>query len=381
MADETLSLEQRKAIAIAEATLRVQQQQNAAQSAPVAPPSPQQRLEADIAGLNREIQRAQNATDISQEKKDSQLEILNAELNEKLKLKSVMGAIETEGQPGTADPWAFDKDKFKKDLENKKQPYGFNEFDVLGAGTGAAAGAVAGALPAAKQGALSMANQMGAAFRGAPTGVENWTREMGYQNRGAKNYKQSHEFEQGKRKAGAWRNPATGEVRVLEFKVAKPPVVPTSPLQDAGNAAKSVMSNPIVRGGMAGLGVGAGGLETEHRIREGDPLGATLSGLSTVGSALSAFPKTSVPGTLASVGGAGALALADKIRNKLAEEQKQRGLNPPAPPSQSELDAAGRPAFGRYPRIARPEQISGAILQELNQQMQDFSAGPATAAA
>jgi hypothetical protein len=66
--------------------------------------------------------------------------------------------------------------------------------------------------------------------------------------------------------------------------------------------------------------------------------------------------------------------LTDKIRNKLAEEAK----TPMPEPTPEEMSEAEKPAIMYRPSMRRPQQsranaISGALLDSLDQQMQQFS--------
>jgi hypothetical protein len=337
--------------------------------------TPQERADNDIAALQREIQRAQANPNTSPEAKTEQLKILETEL---------LRLINSQQQPATteeSDPFAVDFNKFKREQQAAKPPYGFDvSQDLLTGGAGATAGATVGAIPATKNAIISGAQQVGQAFRGSPAsnGVQNWTREMGYNQRGGTTYKQSHMFEQGTRPGAQIRSPMTGETFKPDFRFPKPPIVGPSPLQAAGHVAQTVMSNPIVRGALGAFGVGASGAETAHRVKEGDVPGAALAGTSALGSAASMIPRLGLPGALLSTGATGALALTDRIRNKLAEEAQ----NPPPERTpeelQNELSNAQRPARIYSPSIRRPQQsraddISGALLDSLDQQMQQFA--------
>lgn len=341
-----------------------------------AAPTPQESADADIAALQREIKAALGDTSMDPESRARRVSILEAEL---VRAINRQGDIAQAAEP--PNPFDFDFSRFKDQQRAAKPAYGMHPSqDLLAGAAGAGVGAAAGAVPAVKTMALEGMRQAGEAFRGgAPaTGVQNWTREMGYGQRGGTTYKQAHQFEQGTRPGAQIRSPATGETFKPEFKFQKPPIVGPSPLQQAGQMARTAISSPITRGGLGGLGVGAGGAETAERVREGDILGATLSGLSTAGSAASMFPPTAVPGAMTAGVSAGALTLADKIRNKLAQE----AANPPVPePTPEQLNRANRPALMYRPSIRRPQPskadaISGALLDSLDEQLKQFSSAP-----
>lgn len=162
----------------------------------------------------------------------------------------------------------------------------------------------------------------------------------------------------------------------------KPPGALRQAVGSMAGGMGAVARSPITAGTLGGFGVGANVAEAVERQRRGDTLGVALSGLGALGSGLSMFPATAPIGVPLSIGAPGALAFSDAIRNKLAEESK----TPQRPITQEEIEAASRPAFGVYPGAGRrrpmappkpnPEQISGALLQSLDQQMKDFSSSP-----
>jgi hypothetical protein len=276
------------------------------------------------------------------------------------------------------DAFDFDFSKFKASQQALNPPHGINVPQAFLTGVaGAGAGATIGAAPVLKEAALSGIRQAGQAFRGgAPTtGVQNWTREMGYGQRGGTTYSQAHQFEQGTRPGSVIRNPSTGQVFKPEFRFQKPPIIEPTPLQQVGNVAKTITGNPIVQKGLGGFGVGAGAAETMSRIGQGDIPGAAVSGLSALGSAASMFPPTAIPGALVSGGAGGALMLMDKIRNKMAEEAQNPPI--PEPTYQQEKDAYSpylkyRPPV-RTPQQSKGESISGALLESLDEQLKEFS--------
>jgi hypothetical protein len=159
---------------------------------------------------------------------------------------------------------------------------------------------------------------------------------------------------------------------------------PPGALRQAGQAVRSgagaVMRSPVTGGALGGFGIGANVAEGVERQRRGDTLGVGLSGLGALGSAMSMFPPTAPVGVPLAMGAPAALAVSDAYRNKMAQEAKM----PQRPITPEEIEAASRPAFGVYPSAGRrpaaprpsPEKISGALLQSLDQQMQEFSSSP-----
>jgi len=295
---------------------------------------------------------------------------------------STTGAAATQPAESTQpDPWAFDYDLFSQKQQANKPAYGFDvKQDIIGGGLGTALGASAGAIPAAKQGLMTVAKEIGESFRGVPSGpsasgsppgVRNWALSQGYKDRGAPGYKEAHMFETGTREGSKWRNPMTGEVRKPEFNFPKPPAFEAPPPtvgQQVKSALGAVAGSPITRGALGGFGIGAGGVETESRLRRGDIPGAVLAGTGALSSAAGMFPPATIPATLVGLGSAGALATLDKARNKIASE------GPVMPITPREEQMYQKPSFGR-PKVS-PLQYNGALLQELDQQMKQFSSSP-----
>jgi len=304
---------------------------------------------------------------------------------------SAQNAGEEEGR-GQFD---FDEEAFKaaQAKAEASAPYGHSlEQDIPAALTGAQVGGGAGAMYTLGKTAEKFSNlpeNIAKAVRNAGSGstnaVRNWITEMGGSDRGGKDYKQAHQFEQGKRPGATRIDPRTGREIKPTFRFARPPVVDAAPevstLQKAGNVGRTILGAPIVKGTLGGLGVGLGAAETAERYRKGDTLGTALSGLSTAGSAASMVPGLQVPGTAVAVGGQGALMMADAIRNNMARSAQ----NPPPPVTDAELEAlAKKPVGGFYPqKIGRnrtpqqiqqmQQQLTGNLLQGLNGQLADFS--------
>jgi hypothetical protein len=80
------------------------------------------------------------------------------------------------------------------------------------------------------------------------------------------------------------------------------------------------------------------------------------------------FPPATIPATLIGLGSTGALATLDKVRNKIASE----GPSMPITPREEQIYQ--KPSFGT-PKVS-PLQYNGALLQELDQQMKQFSSSP-----
>jgi hypothetical protein len=81
-------------------------------------------------------------------------------------------------------------------------------------------------------------------------------------------------------------------------------------------------------------------------------------------------PPLTLPATLVGLGSAGALATLDKARNKIASE----GPTLPITPREERMQMYQKPSFG-VPKPS-PLQYNGALLQELDQQMKQFSSSP-----
>lgn len=144
--------------------------------------------------------------------------------------------------------------------------------------------------------------------RPMPTsGVQRWTAEMGYGQRGGRDYKEAHQLEQGLRKGAK-----IGGVQP-EFRFAKPPIIEPSMMQRAGQMA---MGSPKIVGGLGGLSVAESGMEAMKRMQGGDPIGAAIAGVGAAGGALSAIPTpmTRVGGMALSAASPLTLYLYDKLR-------------------------------------------------------------------
>ena len=197
---------------------------------------------------------------------------------------------------------------------------------------------------------LGTAYSVGSRMLGSPpastgmTPVEKWTASQGYSQRGSPTMAQAHQAEQGTRKGATIRNPLTGEARTPTFRVNKPPVIETSPLQKATNIGGALLNSPPVRGALAGAGVAGLGQEAMSRLDAKDPVGAGIAGVGATGSALSLVPHpmTRAVGTGLSMASPAALMVLDKMRRE--------SQTPQPPPTSQELETASKPYFG----TARP---------------------------
>lgn len=195
----------------------------------------------------------------------------------------------------------------------------------------------AGELGAGIGGGLGATYSLGSAILGGVpdrygmTPVEKWTNAMGYSQRGADTMAQAHQAEQGIRKGATVRNPLTGEVRTPTFRVNKPPVIEVSPLQKATNIGGALLNAPPVKGALAGAGIAGFGQEAKSRLGANDPVGAGISGVGALGSAMSLVPHPMVRGvgTGLSMASPVALFVLDKMREKSAEERPMLGMPQP----------------------------------------------------
>jgi hypothetical protein len=194
-----------------------------------------------------------------------------------------------------------------------------------------------GAQAGAALGSAKTANDLVGEWRDAnaakaknATGVQNWTRGMGYGERGAKDYKQAHQFEQGTRPG------AKIDGVKPEFRFQKPPVV-SSPLQRAGSVmTKMPPVSGAVFGSLGALGAVSGAEDTVNRLNQGDYLGGAIAGLGAAGSAASIVPHpmTRVIGSGMAMASPAALMVLDKMREPV-ERQPHRALQ--------STDAMGNP--------------------------------------
>jgi hypothetical protein len=294
----------------------------------------------------------------------------------------------------------FDFEKFKKEQEAAAQnkPYEFSDQSLLTGAAGAGAGLTVGTgqvglkalndfrnLPKDLTTAVQAA-KTGVSASGSPQGVRDWALSQGYKDRGAQTYKKADQAESGRRTGSKIRNPLTGEVREPVFRAPKPPAFepvvepPPSALKQAGNWGSKLLQHPLVNRTLGGLGIAFSGNEAYERAKAGDVPGTVLAGTSALASAASLYPPAALPANLISAGSTGSLAMLDKIRNKMAEEAK----TPQAPVTEAELKQANQPVGGFYPqRMAKrrsPEQLrqtqqqlTGKLLGDLDNQLQDFS--------
>lgn len=184
---------------------------------------------------------------------------------------------------------------------------------------------------------LGTAYSVGSSMLGSPststgmTPVEKWTASQGYSQRGSPTMAQAHQAEQGTRKGATIRNPLTGETRAPTFRVNKPPVIEVSPLQKATNIGGALLNAPPVKGALAGAGLAGFSQEASSRLNAGDPVGAGISGVGALGSAMSLVPHpmTRGIGTGLSMASPAALFVLDKMREKSAEGRPMLGMPQP----------------------------------------------------
>jgi len=371
--------------------------EGAAPSAPAAP-TEKERLDSDIAALQREIKRAQEDKTGDPEARARQISILEGELARAVNRQNPIGQA---AEP--PNPFDFDFSKFKADQTSKKPAFGMNATQDILAG---AAGAATGMATAAPEMGRSVIRNIGKSFgEGMKAGVgalptssappvptyggEKWVKSLTDVNLpGGQMGKADLDLAKGMQ--SSIRGPAAepgftggkitpGGVIVGPQTAAQLPEAAPAPTQKQpgalSRATGAVLGNPVVQRGLGGFGVGAGTAEAIERARKGDIPGTALAGTAALGSAASMFPPTAVPGSVVSGTATGALSLVDKIRNKLASEAQ----NPPIPePTPEDMVRANRPALMYRPSIRRPqpskaEAISGALLQSLDEQLKEFS--------
>jgi len=126
------------------------------------------------------------------------------------------------------------------------------------------------------------------------------------------------------------------------------PVVPQPPGPTMGERVSSgiratgniVRAVPPLTGGLAGLGAAEQGIEAGRRLTSGDYTGGAIAGIGALGSAALASRnlKTKALG--------GALSMASPAVLMVLDKMRQERANPPAPPTQQEIDVASKPYFG-----------------------------------
>ena len=250
----------------------------------------------------------------------------------------VLGGFE---QPETEVTPASDED-FQKRRAEALAPYQTPNApvpidvkrDVAGAVMGAGIGGVGGLGVSTTQKLNAIANNLAGQPNKPTTGVQNWTREMGYKDRGGLTYGQAHQFESGERKGATINN------KTPTFRFAKPPV-------NEPSLGSRVLGSNTISGALSGGIMGGLGQEASTRYNAGDMPGAVIGGLGAAGQVVRRLPLpyASQIGTGMSLASPAALAVLDRIRANQAatpEQYKQ-------PPTMDELDTASTPAFV-YPR-------------------------------
>jgi hypothetical protein len=130
-----------------------------------------------------------------------------------------------------------------------------------------------------------------------------------------------------------------------------PPPPGPGPLSQAAGAVKqgvgAVLRSPVASGALGGLSMAESGQEAQKRLQAGDTTGAMIAGTGGLGGAMQMMPnpQMKVLGAMISA----ASPLTQYLRDNL---QKQ---TPMLDPTEEELLAAQRPAFGMYPQMPRPQ--------------------------
>lgn len=151
---------------------------------------------------------------------------------------------------------------------------------------------------------------------GPTRGVQSWTAEMGYGQRGGRDYAEAHQFEKGLRKGAK-----IGGVQP-EFRFAKPPVIEQS-------MGQRLLSSPKAMGALGGLSMAESGMDAMRRMEAGDPIGASIAGAGALGGAAQMIPSRPVRlgGAALSVASPLALYLYDKMRTTSPQAAQQMLTN------------------------------------------------------
>lgn len=242
-------------------------------------------------------------------------------------LKSIKG-YGTFGEPVKEEKQNIEapasQDDFEKQkalaLANYKPDYDRDlKAGMMGAGIGAGMGTAytVGSKGAQIADALTRLGQPA----GNSTGVQNWTREMGYQDRGASTYKKAHIAESGERKGATINN------KTPTFRFAKPPAV--EPPSSVSGALGTASRSPTVQGALTGFITGAMGQEASARMANDDTAGAVLSGLGSAGPIISKIPyaPARMLGRGLTVASPMGLAILDRMRQSTPQESQKALTN------------------------------------------------------
>jgi hypothetical protein len=129
-----------------------------------------------------------------------------------------------------------------------------------------------------------------------------------------------------------------------------PPPAPPGALSQAAGAVKqgagAVLRSPLASGAMGGLSMAESGQEAQKRLQAGDTTGAMIAGTGGLGGAMQMMPnpQMKVLGAMISAASPLTLYLRDNLKNQ----------KPMPDPTEAELLAAQKPAFGMYPQMPRP---------------------------
>lgn len=128
-----------------------------------------------------------------------------------------------------------------------------------------------------------------------------------------------------------------------------PPPAGPGPLSQAAGAVKqgvgAVLRSPLASGAMGGLSMAESGQEAQKRLQAGDTTGAMIAGTGGLGGAMQMMPdpRMKVLGAMISAASPLTLYLRENLKNQ----------TPMPDPTEEELLAAERPAFGIYPKPVR----------------------------
>lgn len=255
---------------------------------------------------------------------------------------------------------------------------------LFGGATGAVAGAgvaTTAAVPKAIQQGIQNAihgtagpnapMKTGPAVPGQPSAVGNWVRSVTGREAPGGNYGEAYRNSQGIMK-GKGRS----------YHIARPELTPQpapTAAQRMGALASGVLGNPVMRGGLAGLGAGAQGAEAVSRYDKGDKPGAALAAAGALSSAASMVPGLQLPGAVGGALSYGGLHALDAVRRARAQTPDTTPATP------QELQQAQRPAMMPWrPGTLAPakqstttspvEKISSGLMQMLEGQIPELAA-------
>lgn len=127
-----------------------------------------------------------------------------------------------------------------------------------------------------------------------------------------------------------------------------------SPVARMASTTARYLAPPLALAGAAGEGAQ---FVQEARKPELDYPQMLLSGLGALGGTMAAFGGAPLGVPMALTAPVGR-----DILSKFREQQRLAQINPPAPPSETEVEQASKPAFGVYPRPATRRGLEGSPL-------------------